>query len=201
MGARLRSGSTMQAIRCRRWLISAMPTEARARRILQRPKIPDRERLGDDNREKGFGSKRRGPVSTVVDLCDADGSQGSHNPPETGGTRRGRLEGGNRWMCSGRREVIQCRRWLISAIPTGNRVRRILQSPAVPVGEQSEGGDCLEIIGANRSVFWGFSAKFINVELSKRMLSKIHLPIYQKIHLFRDILALPNASSRGCRQR
>jgi hypothetical protein len=36
------------------------------------------------------------PVSTVADLCDADGSQGSHNPPETDGTRRGRLEGGNR---------------------------------------------------------------------------------------------------------
>jgi hypothetical protein len=31
------------------------------------------ERSGDDNREKGFGSKRRGPASTVADLCGTDG--------------------------------------------------------------------------------------------------------------------------------
>jgi hypothetical protein len=80
---------------------------------------------------------------------------------------------------------------------TEARARKILQNPAVSVVEQSEGGDCLEIIGANRNGFFGFSAKFINVELSKKILSKIHLPIYQKIHLFRDILALPNVSSRA----
>jgi hypothetical protein len=78
-----------EAIRCRRWLISAMPTGVRACRILQRPTRPDRERLGNGNREKKKGSKRSDPVSTVVDLCNANGSQGLQNPPETDDTRQG----------------------------------------------------------------------------------------------------------------
>jgi hypothetical protein len=44
---------------------------------------PDRERLENGNREKKKGLKRSDPVSMVVDLCNANGSQGLQNPPET----------------------------------------------------------------------------------------------------------------------
>jgi hypothetical protein len=45
--------------------------------------------LGNGNREKKKGSKKSDPVSMVVDLCNANGSQGLQNPPGTDETSMG----------------------------------------------------------------------------------------------------------------